>query len=337
MSSTREDSLLQWLRQQLLRDGSDRIGDDAALLPKAETAITVDHQIAGVHFPVGLDPRVVARRLLAVNLSDLAAMGAEPRYAFLALSSPPDQNVKRFLQALLTACRAADVELAGGDLARSPALSATLTLVGWKVVRGRWVRRGNGRPGDRLWLGGPVGQSALGRHLLAGGADYQKSRIQLPANLPSDPGLATAARKAIRRHLLPDPQIDLGRWLARRRRAAAIDVSDGLSLDLHRLCRESGVGARLQAENLPASTHFSDLCEWLELEPLDLMLSGGEDYCLLFSLPATVAPPCSFGCTCVGELTRDLSSRLIEGGRERLLEPQGWDHLEVRIDHHEQG
>ena len=88
MDSSREDRLLHWLREQLRKDGSDRIGDDAGLLPKAETAVTVDHQIAGVHFPVGLDPRVVARRLLAVNLSDLAAMGARPRWATLALSLP---------------------------------------------------------------------------------------------------------------------------------------------------------------------------------------------------------------------------------------------------------
>ena len=327
MSSSQEDRLLQWLREQLHGDGSDRLGDDAALLPRAETAITVDHQIAGVHFPTGLDPRVVAQRLLAVNLSDLAAMGAEPRYAFLALSSPPDQDMKSFLQALLKATRDAGVELAGGDLARGPVLSATLTLVGGKVPGGRWVRRSTGKPEDRLWLGGPVGQSALGRHLLEGGADFQSSRIQLPPELASDRGLATAAREAIRRHLFPDPQIDLGRWLARRRRAAAIDISDGLSLDLHRLCRESGVGARLHSESLPTTTRFLDLCAWLELRPLDLELSGGEDYCLLFSLPATIRPPDSYGCTHVGELTRDRSIRLIEGGGVRLLEPQGWDHL----------
>jgi len=330
MSSSQEDRLLKWLREQLHRDGSDLIGDDAALLPKAETAITVDHQIAGVHFPAGLDPRVVARRLLAVNLSDLAAMGAEPRYAFLALSTPRDLDIRSFLQALLKATKDADVELAGGDLARGPVLSATLTLVGGKVPRGRWVLRSNGKPGDRLWLGGPVGQSALGRHLLESGADYQDSRIQLPPNLASDRGLANAAREAVLRHLLPDPQTDLGRWLAHRRRAAAIDISDGLSLDLHRLCRESGVGARLHAENLPTTAHFPDLCAQLHLNPLDLELSGGEDYCLLFSLPATIRPPDRYGCTRVGDLTRDRTIRLIEGGQERLLEPRGWDHLEAR-------
>jgi thiamine-monophosphate kinase len=328
MSLSREDRLLQWLREQLHREGSDRMGDDAALLPKAETAITVDHQIAGVHFPADIDPRVVAQRLLAVNLSDLAAMGAEPRYAFLALSSPPDHDIKSFLRDLLKACRETGVELAGGDLARGPILSATLTLVGGKVPGGKWLRRGAGQPGDRLWLGSPVGQSALGRHLLAGDADFQKSRIRLPPSLASNPRLAAAARRAIRSHLFPSPQIDLGRWLARRRRAAAIDVSDGLSLDLHRLCRDSGVGARLYAEKLPVTPAFLDLCARLQLKPLELMLSGGEDYCLLFSMPPSLHPPESFGCTHVGELTRKRSILLVDNGQTGPLAAQGWDHLQ---------
>ena len=329
MSSSREDRLLEWLREQLRQDGRHRIGDDAALLPKAETAITVDHQIEGVHFPAGLDSRVVAQRLLAVNLSDLAAMGAEPRYAFLALSSPPDRDIKEFLQALLTACKTADVELAGGDLARSPILSATLTLVGGKASRGSWVRRSSGQPGDRLWLGAPVGQSALGRHLLANGADYQRSRVQLPPDLTSDPALASAAKQAVERHLFPKPQIELGLWLSRRARAAAIDVSDGLSLDLHRLCRESGTGVRLHADRLPATPGFTDLCARLGLDPLDLMLAGGEDYCLLFSLQTSVKPPTSYHCALIGELTRDRSIRIVVEGRERPLKALGWDHLEA--------
>ena len=327
MSSSREDRLLGWLRKQLHKDGSDHIGDDAAMLPRAETAITVDHQIEGVHFPATLDTRVVARRLLAVNLSDLAAMGALPRYAFLAVSSPPERDLKGFLQALLKACKAAEVELAGGDLARGPVLSATLTLVGGKAPRGDWVRRSSGRPGDRLWLGGPVGQSALGRHLLEGGAAFQKSRVHLPLDLASDPGLARAARRAVRSHLFPSPQIELGLWLSRRVRAAAIDISDGLSLDLHRLCRESGVGGVLQAGELPTTPQFRELCDKLNLDPLDLMLSGGEDYCLLFALPASVRPPESYRCTRRGELTGDGSIRIVEDGQAKPLEARGWDHL----------
>lgn len=331
MSLSQEDRLLEWLRAQLHKEGLDRVGDDAALLPKEETAITVDHQIEGVHFPFGLDPRVVARRLLAVNLSDLAAMGAEPRFALVALGSPPAHDAKDFLRELLKACKAAKVELVGGDLARGPILSATLTLVGRRVSGGKWLRRSAGRSGDQLWLGGPVGESALGRHLLAGGCDFERSRIRLPPSLAGKHRLASAARKAIRSHLLPSPQIDLGLWLARRRRAAAIDVSDGLSLDLHRLCRESGVGARLHAEKLPVSTSFPDLCAWLSLEPLELSLTGGEDYCLLFSLPASLHPPNAFGCTRVGELTRGRSIRLIEANRSSPLGPEGWDHLRPTV------
>lgn len=327
MSLTQEDRLLQWLRVQLQKRGQDRLGDDAALLPRADTAITVDQQVAGVHFLADMDPTVVAKRLLAVNLSDLAATGAEPRYAFLALSFPPDLDAKRFLEALLKACDESGVELAGGDLARGPILSATLTLMGTRTSGGTFLRRSAGEPGDRLWLGGTVGQSALGRHLLGAGAEYSKSRVRLPPQLASNHRLAKAARHAIRRHLLPIPQLDLGRWLSHRRRAAAIDISDGLSLDLHRLCRESGVGARLVAAQLPTAVSFEELCARLRLRPLEIMLSGGEDYCLLFSLPPRIHPPASLGCSRVGELTRERSVQLIEDGRQAQLEAAGWDHL----------
>jgi len=172
-----------------------------------------------------------------------------------------------------------------------------------------------------------VGQSAVGRHLLANGADFKRWRVQLPPDLAPDPELANAAKQAVERHLFPKPQIELGQWLSRRARAAAIDVSDGLSLDLHRLCRESGTGARLHAEKLPTAARFTDLCARLELDPLDSMLAGGEDYCLLFSLPTSSRPPASYRCAPIGELTRDRSLRIVAEGRERSLPALGWDHL----------
>src|SRR6185436_12693499 len=126
--------------------------------------VTTDSQIEGVHFPPGLDPALVARRLLAVNLSDLAAMGAEPRHAFLALAAPPGFAHRRFFRALLAACRLQGVELAGGDLARDPHhVHAVLTLLGTRPAAGRWLRRDGARPGHRLWHGGTVGESAAGQ------------------------------------------------------------------------------------------------------------------------------------------------------------------------------
>ena len=114
--ATGEDELIDWLRRRTARRGGRWIGDDAAILPRSEQwAVTVDTQVEGVHFLPGLDPAVVARRLLAVNLSDLAAMGARPAFGFLALSAPGDYDHRRFLASLTDACERYELDLAGGD------------------------------------------------------------------------------------------------------------------------------------------------------------------------------------------------------------------------------
>jgi len=325
-----EDALVEWLRQRSDRAGRPLLGDDGAVISgQGEWAVTVDHQIAGVHYPEGLDPAILARRLLAVNGSDLAAMGAQPRFAFLALAVPPDFDARRLFASLLRACTRLDVELAGGDLARSPTATASLTLMGKKNPRGRWLRRSNGRAGDLLWVGGTLGESAAGRLLLARGARMSGRRVDLPKAIGANRGVAAAARRAVRRHLLPIPQLDLGQWLSGRSRVAAIDLSDGLALDLHRLCRESGVGATLTANSLPNAAGFADLCRLLEQDPLELTLTGGEDYVLLFTLPPRQEPPPRFRCTRVGELTRKKSVRLVTTEGSQALPPKGWDHFET--------
>jgi thiamine-monophosphate kinase len=325
-----EDALVEWLRRRSDRGGRPLLGDDGAVISgQGEWAVTVDHQIAGVHYPEGLDPAILARRLLAVNGSDLAAMGAQPRFAFLALAVPPDFDTRRLFASLLRACSRLDVELAGGDLARSPTATASLTLMGKKNPRGHWLRRSHGRVDDALWIGGTLGESAAGRLLLARGAQMSGRRIDLPKAIGADRGVAAAARRAVRRHLLPIPQLDLGQWLSGRRRVAAIDLSDGLALDLHRLCRESGVGATLAADSLPHPAGFADLCRVLEQDPLELTLTGGEDYVLLFTLPPRQEPPPSFRCTRVGELTRKKSVRLVTTEGSQALAPSGWDHFET--------
>lgn len=336
-----EDALVDWLRGLL--GAGNLLGDDTARLPEraagSARVATVDSQIAGVHHPEDLDPALVARRLLAVNLSDLAAAGADPELALLALSAPAGFDHRRFLAAFTAAAAVSGVTLAGGDLARCPERSvATLTLIGTLPAERAPLTRAAGRPGDRLWLGGRLGASAAGRLLLARGARASlRGAPDEPPSLTFElpvgffPGLADAARRALRRHLLPLPQLALGRALAERAaagtRLAALDVSDGLALDLARLCRASGTGAEIDAHRLPVAGPVAVLAVWLGEDPQELALTGGEDYELLFTLPEGEAPPAGFACTRIGRLTEEPGVVLVgRGGREELP-AAGWDHL----------
>jgi thiamine-monophosphate kinase len=330
MSLSSEDQLIDWLGALSPASG---LGDDVARLGDlAGAVVTVDHQIEDIHFPSGLDPAWLARRLLAVNLSDLAASGAQPAYATLALAAPVDFDHRRFLRALVRACDRAGVVLAGGDTALSDRVSLSLQLLGRTPSRGRLVGRDSARAGDRLWLGGTVGESALGRALLEAGAALDGRSITLPARFRRPPALERAARHAVRRHLAPQPQTDLGLWLAGRKRATAIDLSDGLALDLARLCRASSVGARLELAALPIARGTHRLAARLKRDSWQLALGGGEDYVLLFALPARVRPPARFSCVPVGRVNAGPALELDRDGSIEPLEPTGWSHLDPSGD-----
>jgi thiamine-monophosphate kinase len=330
-----EERLIAWLRTLAARSprrGRPQIGDDTATLPGGQV-VTVDQQIEGVHFPDGLDCAVVARRLLAVNLSDLAASGARPRHAFLALAAPADFDHRTFFRALLRACAEHEVELAGGDLAIAERVHLSLTLFGERRPGDATLARDQARPGQRLWLGGTLGESALGLELVRRGARLRGSRVELPPRFSKRGDFRVAATCAVRRHLLPSAQIELGLWLARRGASAgiaAIDVSDGLAKDLHRLCAASGVGARLDAAALRAagSRNLDLLAKALRLDRDRLLEGGGEDYVLLFSLPQDASPPRKFGALAIGSTTKERKI-LVEdpAGGVRLLAATGWDHF----------
>ena len=264
----------------------------------------------------------MARRLLAVNLSDLAATGAQPAYAFLALSAPAGFDHDRFFRSFVEACRRWNVTLGGGDLSRCDRLVATLTLIGTKPQESHWLRRSDAKPGHGLWLGGTVGESAAGRILIARGAR--------PGHLPEDfsgsSQILTAARRAVRRHLLPVPQLELGSWLRQQGAGAAMDVSDGVAIDLHRLCRESGTGAVIDADVLPLPDGFFDLCKTLSVDPYELALAGGEDYVLLFTLPPGAQPPSGWK---IGRILPEKTIDWIRKGQRRRLPASGWDHLKT--------
>jgi len=321
-----EDRLLAWLRRRL--GSGHRLGDDVAFLgPSGPLALTVDQQIEGVHFRPGLPPEILARRLAAVNLSDLAASGARPRAALLALAAPAGFPHRRFFSALVTALEEAGAELAGGDLARAERPAFSLTLLGGRWPGGTWLRRDRARAGHRLWLGGTIGESALGREMLARGATW-RGGPRLPASLALSRPLAVVARRAVARHLQPRPQLALGRWLARSGSAGAvIDLSDGLARDLHRLCAASGVGARLELDRLPLASGHPALAARFGLDPEALALGGGEDYVLLFTLPERIAPPAAFAAAEVGRITRERRILAGRAGAWAPLPELGWDHL----------
>ena len=324
-----EDRLIAWLAG--FAGSGDRIGDDAVLLTLGgrQYAFSVDTQRAGVHIPVDLDPAAAARRLLAVSLSDLAATGAVPRWMLVSLGIDDEDAARRFLAALVRAGRRYEVELIGGDTARPTTpgrLDASLTVVGEIPEEGSPLTRDAASPDDRLWIGGPVGESALGLELVRLGARIAGRRANLPEGLPD--GLVRVASRVLRRHLEPRPQIELGLLLGGRSPAvAAIDVSDGLATDAARLCRRSGVGCELEEGALALRADARRLAGHLRREPLELVLGGGEDYVLLFTLPpdADLRHP---GCRPIGRITArpGLNLRRVDGTLEPLP-GGGWDHL----------
>ncbi len=322
-----EDDLVAWLRGSGLFGASHLIGDDAAFLPESESwAVTVDSQIEGVHFVPGLDPAILAARLLAVNLSDLAAVGAEPAYAFLALAAPAGFDHRRFFEALARETKRWDVNLAGGDLATSPRLTAVMTLLGRRSPGGRWLRRDAAESGESLWLGGTVGESAAGAELVRRGARIDGESVRLPDGLAASEEVLAAARRAVTRHLLPRPQLALARWLAKTAGGAALDVSDGLARDLHRLCRESGVGAEVELDRIPLVPGFRELTVAIGRDGQDMALGGGEDYVLLFTLPeGDEAPP---DCRRIGRVVPGREVHLIRDGVKTALPVLGWDHFQ---------
>jgi thiamine-monophosphate kinase len=329
-----EDALIRWVRRRLKKkEEKDHLRDDTATLPASGSlVVTVDQQVEGIHFLPGLDPRIVGRRLLAVNLSDLAASGATPRWALLALQVPPRFDPKPLFSGLLEGCRRHGVSLVGGDVSRAGALAASLTLLGLRRRGAASLARDRARRGHALFLGGTLGESALGRILVEYGARWRHGRVELARSLgPLPPSMVLAARRAVKRHLLPEPQLALGQKLAASRGAgAAIDVSDGFAKDLHRLCVESGAGARVDAAALAAASPrgFDSLCEHLGLDPLSLRLAGGEDYVLLFTAPASSSVGRIAGVRRVGSIVPGSGVELVEDGRSHALSALGWDHLE---------
>lgn len=284
-------------------------GDDAALLsvPPGETlAISTDTLIAGRHFPITMPAELIGWRALAVNLSDLAAMGATP-YAFLVaitLPEPDVQWIEDCARGMATLARLHGAALAGGNLSRGE-LSLTITALG-HVAAEESLRRSGAQVGDAVFVSGEIGLAGIGlREALALGAGDWPSLAQLRAG--------TAGSKALARYATPEPRIALGVAL-RGIATAALDISDGLLADLGHLCRASGVGAQLQLSSLPLPQLNIELTLTSSGADAFAYITAGDDYELCFTVPsARIAD--------VASLARQLGIRvtrigqIVEGNR----------------------
>lgn len=296
------------------------IGDDAALfhpLPGHETVLTCDWFLEGTHFLRHKHPPdSIGWKCLARAMSDVAAMGGVPRCFLLSLALPTSLTgrwLDDFLGGLRRASRKFQCVLAGGDTTRRDQILINVTVVG-EVRKRRALSRSGAHPGDFLYVSGRLGEAELGLRLL------QLSKVRV-----------NSADPLVRKHLYPEPRLALGQWLAGKRLATAMmDLSDGLSSDLPRLCAASGVGARLLASQIPGA-QLPIRNRKGGADPLQPALHGGDDYELLFTIPADRRKmvPRSFRgvpLTQIGIITFEQKIVLVdENARELPLPPRGWD------------
>lgn len=294
------------------------VGDDCAVLsvpPGHELAVSIDTLVAGRHFPVQTPPADIARKAVAVNVSDLAAMGATPAWMTLALTLPERDEawLSAFAAGLFQALDEHGMSLVGGDTTRGP---LTLSLQAHGLVpAGRALRRTGARPGDRVVVSGTPGDAGYGLKLALGqatatGADagYLRARLDRPT-----------------------PRVALGLAL-RGLASAAIDVSDGLAQDLSHILAGSGVGAELALERLPVSPALARVCAAPEAERL--ALAGGDDYELCFTVPAGAEPElprlaqeAGVALTVIGTITATPGLRLFRNGQAVTLDASGFSHF----------
>jgi len=291
------------------------IGDDAAVLrpPSGEELVmTVDAVVEDVHFDRRFRAEDVGWKALAVNLSDLAAMGARPLWALCALATPRRESPARIAavgRGLAACAQAFGVALAGGNVTRARELALTVTVVG-AARRGEALQRAGARPGDALLVSGTLGDAALGRR----------------------PG---ASRELVARQRRPVPRLALGRALLGIAHAA-IDVSDGLLQDLGHLCEASRVGAAVRVDALPLSPAYRRSSQRLAPgRAYDAALAGGEDYELLVAVPPRrerrardVARKVGIPLTAIGVVTRGGGLKVMDAhGRPYAVRARGHDHL----------
>jgi len=308
------------------------IGDDCAAYYVSSDKIvltTCDMLVENIHFTLSTcSPRQLGRKAMAVNISDIAAMGGIPRNALLSLGTSSDTSVE-FIEQLADGikeeARLFEVNVIGGDTVCSPlGLVINITLIG-EVEPDLIVKRSAARPGDLIIVTGGLGGSAAGLILLLEENKYSS----VPLNI---------AEKVKSAHLSPVPRVKEGRIIARKKLATAmIDISDGLASDLTRICEASAVGAKVYASEVPILSAAKEVGELIKRNPLDLALYGGEDYELLFTISPEKAgdnikllkKELDTEISVIGEIREKQEGIKLEDlqGRVVDLQPKGYNHF----------
>ncbi|HZP90707.1 MAG TPA: thiamine-phosphate kinase [Actinomycetota bacterium] len=327
-----EDELVEAIRR-VLSDGPAGvivgIGDDAAVVEAGtgSQVLTTDMLVEDVHFErTFVSPRDLGAKAIVVNVSDVAAMAASPRYALVSLGIPSELEaawVIELVGGMRAACQEYALTLVGGDTDRADRIVISVTVVG-EVAPGRALTRAGAHPGDLIVVTGSLGAAAGG---------FALSRAH-----PSKVGRALTSawgRELLDAFARPVARVGEGQTLQQAGATAMMDVSDGLAKDLSRLCAESGVGARVELARVPVAPALRPAAELLGFDPLELALSGGEDYELLATIDVTNLELARrelderFGVTLtdVGVIIEDGLVAVDPGGATVPLEPRGWDHF----------
>lgn len=306
-----ENRFVAFLKERFPFSRGVGVGDDASVTAGGGVfqLITKDLFIENVHFHRNYySPAAIARKSLAVNLSDIAAMGGEPDYFYLGFGYPKNLGIEpmeQYFETLAEDCRSWRVQLAGGDFSAADQWIISITMIGHAL---KPVFRHGAQTGDIIGVTGPTGHSALGLHLLQKGF--------------YDNEFAAA-------HLSAQPEISRGVRLAPLVNAM-IDVSDGLAIDLKRILSASGKGAVIQFGNIPISTTFSQMCGENNLDIHETVLAGGEDYVLLFTAPPeneTTLLRDIPGLTIIGHITAEPGLNILHGEKTIELKQTGYDHF----------
>ncbi|HSE35848.1 MAG TPA: thiamine-phosphate kinase [Blastocatellia bacterium] len=308
------------------------IGDDAAVLKvpcEHDLIACCDLMVEDVHFRAEWTPALLlGRKSLAVNLSDVAAMGAVPKFAMISIALPDwcsADFVDELFEGIYELANASGVSVIGGDTSSSPdSLFIDISVIG-ECERGKAITRRGANVGDSIYVSGSLGASALGLSFLEGGFRLSESQ-QL-----NDP-----RRQAVLKHLSPEPQLALGRAIGEAGLATAmIDISDGLSTDLWHILDESGVGAVIYDAAIPiAECVRSVSADQPGIDPLSLALNGGEEYELLFTVHSenrervvALAETLGVTLTLIGEITAEKRLNLERAGGIESLPASGYEHM----------